>query len=93
MSPSPLCSCCENDPVIPKHADEIQNQSEPPMIITTSDFHVSFKEVFILSLMLLLLVYSVVSFLKNWNKNYRDINHFPHFSEDDSQLIDSGQRH
>ena len=42
--------------------------------------HVSFKEMFILFLFFLLLMYSVLSFLHNWNKNYRSINHLPYYS-------------
>ena len=34
---------------------------------------VSFKEIFILLVFGLLLLYSIISFLKKWNKNYRDI--------------------
>ena len=38
------------------------------------------KEAFILVLFFLLLLYSVISFLKSWNKNYRDINHLPFYT-------------
>ena len=41
---------------------------------------VSGKEAFILFLFFLLLLYSVVTFLKSWNKNYRDINHLPFYT-------------
>ena len=41
---------------------------------------VSGKEAFILVLFFLLLLYSVISFLKSWNKNYRDINHLPFYT-------------
>ena len=41
---------------------------------------VSGKEAFILILFFLLLLYSVVTFLKSWNKNYRDINHLPFYT-------------
>ena len=37
------------------------------------------KEVFILVLFFLLLLYSVISFLSQWNKNYREINHLPYY--------------
>ena len=49
--------------------------------VTTSVFNVSMKEIYILSLFLALLVYSVVAFLKHWNKNYRNVNYLPHFTE------------
>ena len=41
---------------------------------------VSGKEAFILFLFFLLLLYSVITFLKSWNKNYRDINHLPFYT-------------
>ena len=41
---------------------------------------VSGKEAFILVLFFLLLFYSIISFLKSWNKNYRDINHLPFYT-------------
>ena len=37
------------------------------------------KEVFILVLFFLLLLYSVISFQSQWNKNYREINHLPYY--------------
>ena len=78
MLPSSICS------YHPKNQTKLQ--LEPPFCITTSAFGVSAKEVFILSLILLLLVYSVVAFLKHWNKNYRNINYSPHFSEAEAHL-------
>ena len=90
MSGNSLCFCCEIETPFLKSAEHKNEQSDPPLVITTSDFNVSVKEIFILCLFLLLLFYSFVSFLKNWNKNYRDINHFPQFSEEDSQFIESG---
>ena len=49
---------------------------------------VSGKEAFILFLFFLLLLYSVITFLKSWNKNYRDINHLPFYTmcEDKSSI-------
>jgi len=54
----------------------------------TSSLKVSGKEAFILFLFFLLLLYSVVTFLKSWNKNYRDINHLPFYTmcEDKSSI-------
>ena len=41
----------------------------------------SFKEIVILCMIFFLLIYSVLSFLKNWKKNYRDISHFTQYTE------------
>ena len=60
--------------------------SDAKIHVTTSEFLVSGKEIFILSLIFLLLIYSVVAFLKHWNKNYRNINHLPHFSEEHANI-------
>ena len=57
---------------------------EPPLIITTSEFSINLKEIIILSLMLLLLIYSIVTFLNRWSKNYRDINQGPYYTETDA---------
>ena len=72
--------------------DDLQTQtqfrktkSDSNICITTSVFNVSMKELFILSLFFLLLVYSVAAFLKHWNKNYRNVNYFPHFSQEATQ--------
>ena len=53
---------------------------------------VSGKEAFILFLFFLLLLYSVVTFLKSWNKNYRDINHLPFYTmcEDKTSIAPGG---
>ena len=53
---------------------------------------VSGKEAFILILFFLLLLYSVVTFLKSWNKNYRDINHLPFYTmcEDKTSIAPGG---
>ena len=56
------------------------NESVSQKTIGTSDFSVSFKEIFILSLFFLLLFYSIASFLNNWSKNYRGINHVPFYA-------------
>ena len=89
MPPSSPCPCYDMN--TSSTILSLSDKSVPPLVITTSVFHISVKEIFILSLVLLLLVYSVVAFLKHWNKNYRDVNHFPHFSQSDSQLIQTGQ--
>ena len=60
------------------------------MVITTSVLQVSVKEIFILILFIILLFYAVASFLKNWNKNYRDVNYFPQFPGADSEIIETG---
>ena len=85
MAPSSPCTCCDPDIVT-----ETNNDTSIPLVITTSVFKVSLKEIFILILFLLLLFYSVASFLKNWNKNYRDVNYFPQFPGADSEIIETG---
>ena len=45
---------------------------EPPLVISTSVFEVSVKELFILSLFFILLLYAVISFLTQWNKLQRN---------------------
>merc|ERR1712013_679735 len=50
-------------------------------VFRTSELSVSFKEIFILFLFFLLLLFSIVSFLDNWSKNYRGINHVPFYLE------------
>ena len=78
---SSLCPCnCSSEAVV-----KLQNSSEhdktrlPPFAIATSAFDVSVKEVFILTLFFVLLLYAIVSFLTQWNKNYREINHLPYY--------------
>ena len=85
MAPSSPFTCCDPDLVT-----EINNNTYIPLVITTSVLQVSVKEIFILILFLLLLFYSVASFLKNWNKNYRDVNYFPQFPGADSEIIETG---
>jgi hypothetical protein len=85
MAPSSPCTCCD-----PGIVAEINNNTSIPFIITTSALQVSVKEIFILILFLLLLLYAVASFLKNWNKNYRDINYFPQFPGADSDIMETG---
>ena len=69
--------------------------TEPPMVITTSEFNIHMKEIVILSLFFLLLVYSVVTFLTKWSKNYRDtggsINQTPYYSTEDEENLSSGE--
>ena len=57
----------------------IQELPPPPLVIPTSVFEVSVKELFILSLFFILLMYAIISFLTQWNKNYREINHLPYY--------------
>ena len=68
--------------------ENCSNESVSQKTIGTSDVSVSFKEIFILSLFFLLLFYSIASFLNNWSKNYRGINHVPFYAtymEDDQE--------
>jgi len=43
------------------------------MYVRTSEFDVSVKEIVILCLLLLLVIYSISMFINNWSRNYRDI--------------------
>ena len=68
-----LCKCdCDNST-----SDE--ETFPPPFKVRTSQFEVSGKELFILLLFFILLLYAVISFLSQWNKNYREINHLPYY--------------
>ena len=58
--------------------------------ITSSGIPVSFKEFFIFTLFLAVFLYSVISFLKIWNMNYRSINHID-FYQDTIELKDEGE--
>ena len=73
--------------------EKCSNDSFSQSMVTTSQFSVSFKEIFILLLFLLLLLYSIVSFLNNWNKNYRGINHVPFYATylEDGQGLETGE--
>ena len=51
----------------------------PQIVIPVSTFEVSVKEMFILSLFFVLLLYAIISFLSQWNKNYRGISHLPYY--------------
>ena len=73
--------------------DNCSNTSFSQTMIPTSNFSVSFKEIFILFLFLLLLLYSIVTFLHNWSKNYRGINHVPYYAtcKDDGRGVENGE--
>ena len=79
-SPSSLpvyCPCC-NHTIYEDIQQPTNLTSSPEMKMTTSIFSVSLKETVILLLIFLLLLYSILSFLKSWNKNYRDITTLPY---------------
>ena len=59
--------------------DDLGELPSPPLVIPTSTLDVSVKELFILSLFFILLLYAVISFLTQWNKNYREINYLPYY--------------
>ena len=67
-----ICSSCCND--LSGLTNITTNQTAG-----TDSIQVRPKEVFILVLFFLLLLYSVISFLSQWNKNYREINHLPYY--------------
>merc|ERR1719361_944718 len=67
-----ICSSCCNDLT---NITTNETSPGPP----DASIQVRPKEVFILVLFFLLLLYSVISFLSQWNKNYREINHLPYY--------------
>ena len=66
-----ICSSCCND-LTNMATNETTGAADPSIQVRP-------KEVFILILFFLLLLYSVISFLSQWNKNYREINHLPYY--------------
>ena len=86
---SNLCSCCLQS----NYTDFTEaSRTTTTIKVTTSNFSVSVKEIIILLLIFLLLLYSILSFLKSWNKNYRDIPSLPYHAIclDDSPQIATG---
>ena len=73
------CNCSSEAAVILQNSSEAGSVKPPSYAIATSAFDVSVKEVFILTLFFVLLLYAIVSFLTQWNKNYREINHLPYY--------------
>ena len=67
-----ICNSCCNDLTNITTTNETTGPAD-------SSIQVRPKEVFILVLFFLLLLYSVISFLSQWNKNYREINHLPYY--------------
>ena len=85
MPSSAPCTCHDEESI----NDSISIESitpNPSMIITTSEFTVSVKEVFILSLFFILMLYSFVSFYRSWNKNYGEFSHIPNLSRKGSDI-------
>ena len=80
-----ICSCClQSDPNY-----TVASTASTTIRVTTSTLSVSVKEIIILLLIFLLLLYSILSFLKSWNKNYRDIPSLPYHAiclDDTAQL-------
>ena len=77
------CPCCGMGPAnlvntsfLPGTADP----ADPTSLVRSSGVSVSVKEGVILSLVFLLLLYSVLAFLHSWKKNYRDIYSNPLYS-------------
>ena len=86
LSTSPACPCCNTSTVTTESTNYIKSETtDPPLVITTSDFNIHVKEIIILSLIFLLLVYAVVTFLNNWSKNYRDLNQAPFYSHAEAE--------
>ena len=57
------------------------NYSSISIVPITSGTDVKLKELFILGLFFALLFYSIISFMKIWNKTYRDVGAFYHFEQ------------
>ena len=71
MSEGAECDCgCRCDEVSEYN---ISSSLLPPFKVTTSEFSVSLKEIIILSMIFLLLLYSILAFLHKWKRNYYDI--------------------
>ena len=73
------CNCSSEAAVTLQNSSEAGSVKPPSYAIATSAFDVSVKEVFILTMFFVLLLYAIVSFLTQWNKNYREINHLPYY--------------
>jgi len=75
-SNSSLCVCCNqtlSNISLANSSSRIDQDPHPPLIIRTSEFSISTKEIVILSLLLFLVVYSITMFINNWRRNYTDI--------------------
>merc|ERR1711953_581273 len=73
---STLCGCCNqtlSNISLANNSSRIDQELQPPLIIRTSEFSISTKEIVILSLLLFLVVYSITMFINNWRRNYTDI--------------------
>ena len=91
-SPNPtassiFCTCCASSPF--PSTPEVSQSAEPSLLVTTSEFSVKLKEIIILSLIFLLLLYSVITFLKKWSKSYRQINQIPYYSANQAEELDT----
>ena len=76
------CTCCESLPPASKN---------PSTIVTTSGLSIRIKEVIILSLVFLLLLYSIILFLNKWSKSYRQIIQPPFQYPDQDDLSADGK--
>ena len=85
---SPICNCCSSSP----STHEVPHSTEPPLLVTTSEFSIKLKEIIILSLVFLLLLYSVTTFLNKWSKSYRQINQIPYYSADQTEELSPGMK-
>ena len=54
--------------------ESVMSTTQYPPKVTTSGTDIRTKEVVLVSMALLLLVFSLCLFFKHWKKNYRDIN-------------------
>ena len=66
------------------------NTSSVRFVSVTSGVEIKLKEIFILGLFFALFSYSVISFVKIWNRTYRNVGAFYHFEH--PRINDSPRR-
>ena len=85
LSPTSCTCCAPSSPTTPAGSD-------PPFLIKTSEFSIKLKEIIILGLIFLLLLYSILTFLSKWSKSYRQINQIPYYSTDQEEQLSPGKK-
>ena len=88
-SSSTPCTCCTTSPS--PEIQEVSETTDPPLLITTSEFSIKLKEIIILGLIFSLLLYSVITFLNKWSKSYRQINQIPFQYAEQTEELSPGQ--
>ena len=89
LSSSPTsCTCCAPS----SSTSPAPEGSDPPFLIKTSEFSIKLKEIIILGLIFLLLLYSILTFLSKWSKSYRQINQIPYYSTHQEEQLSPGKK-